>query len=973
MFVWLRDGGDVSSLPAVIGANCTDDVECGLNEDCWAGKCYSIQGSCWNISLCTPNTTRAACETDQKSVWRPGACNVPVPPPSLSCGDKIKQTIEQKQAAWSVDPPNNKSHDGIEEDCENACPLENFFTPVFRPFAFLLAQAPPCDPTCAIGCKKTQCSNGKDDDGDGLSDADDPGCHVNEKKSGAYKNSDNREQHIKACGNGYTESDADPLKNEECDDENTVSGDGCSNKCKNEGPPPPAGAICCFDKCTEALFADNDDQRALVQTYAPGCVFWGDDADTIAGEFQLGATTIVSAQVAPSEAAAKVQCGSPTLGAFSCGDICMERNPPPDPDDETLWFAKDCFDECRDVSFVDPIKQDECSEYIQSPISNKYVGRAGTCSKVLCVWKNTFQCNSGVFTECAKCGDGPQQEEFWESGYCDCTQTDANEGYCYEETVGGASKTVYHIDFQCVDMGDHSSCLLPGSGGYTGGTGGGGLSGTTGGNTGGGTTGTTSGQTSGTTGGTTGGTTAGTTGGTSGGKTTGGTAGTTGGTTSGGGSSASDDTSSAGSTPISSRRSSSQVSKRQESSHPGERGYCCDSDKVCRQREGCTQTFFNCLVECSGISVPSSSSSSDASVSHSSSSSSSSHPSSGSSISRSSATSITSISRSSTPSSGTSSIRVSSVSTERSSASSSRSSESSNSSRRSSSRTSSRSNSSRSFSLGISCLGDECSIGGSQFCSIQNMTCVQTSGLPCIRCVGSTSSIFVSNNCRGDECDLGGDAFCSVQGAACVSTPGFPCIQCIPIIISSAFSSRSITIEVPSFSSRPQIVLEVSCGNGTLDLGEGCDDGNNYPGDGCSPDCEREFCGNGRLDTGESCDNGERNSNNPNAECRTDCTPGRCGDNIQDTPLELCDDGNTTNGDGCDASCQLERTGPNTLPAQIIELPFQLPSSTSYTTTYVPPSTPEPPTNTDTGPAALLVMISGAAAGYAWMKRRVGK
>ena len=42
--------------------------------------------------------------------------------------------------------------------------------------------------------------------------------------------------------------------------------------------------------------------------------------------------------------------------------------------------------------------------------------------------------------------------------------------------------------------------------------------------------------------------------------------------------------------------------------------------------------------------------------------------------------------------------------------------------------------------------------------------------------------------------------------------------------------------------------------------------------------------------------------------CRQDCTIPKCGDGILD-PGEECDDGNVSNGDGCDASCALE-TGP---------------------------------------------------------------
>ncbi|ATB50259.1 Ig-like domain-containing protein [Corallococcus macrosporus] len=64
------------------------------------------------------------------------------------------------------------------------------------------------------------------------------------------------------------------------------------------------------------------------------------------------------------------------------------------------------------------------------------------------------------------------------------------------------------------------------------------------------------------------------------------------------------------------------------------------------------------------------------------------------------------------------------------------------------------------------------------------------------------------------------------------------------------------------------------CGDGYLDSGEVCDDGNRAAGDGCRADCQGvEVCGDGLVDS---------------------------------TTGEQCDDGGTTPGDGCDAMCQLD-------------------------------------------------------------------
>lgn len=99
--------------------------------------------------------------------------------------------------------------------------------------------------------------------------------------------------------------------------------------------------------------------------------------------------------------------------------------------------------------------------------------------------------------------------------------------------------------------------------------------------------------------------------------------------------------------------------------------------------------------------------------------------------------------------------------------------------------------------------------------------------------------------------------------------------------------------------------VEPRCGDGILDFGEGCDDGNNVDGDGCSAACTIEsFCGDGVLDVGESCDDG----NNMGGDgCSANCAiEPYCGNGVLD-PGETCDDGNNINGDGCSSTCEHER------------------------------------------------------------------
>lgn len=127
-----------------------------------------------------------------------------------------------------------------------------------------------------------------------------------------------------------------------------------------------------------------------------------------------------------------------------------------------------------------------------------------------------------------------------------------------------------------------------------------------------------------------------------------------------------------------------------------------------------------------------------------------------------------------------------------------------------------------------------------------------------------------------------------------------------------------------------------ACGDGRLDPGETCDDGNTTAGDGCTATCATEAgwrcltpgapcskldmakCGDGRLDMGETCDDGnatkgdgcsELCQSEPGFRCPTPGSPCEvftyCGDGIVTAP-EVCDDGNGVPGDGCSGTCKIE-------------------------------------------------------------------
>jgi cysteine-rich repeat protein len=100
-------------------------------------------------------------------------------------------------------------------------------------------------------------------------------------------------------------------------------------------------------------------------------------------------------------------------------------------------------------------------------------------------------------------------------------------------------------------------------------------------------------------------------------------------------------------------------------------------------------------------------------------------------------------------------------------------------------------------------------------------------------------------------------------------------------------------------------VCRAVCGNGVLEAGEACDDGNTIDGDGCDHNCTITGCGNRIATTGEACDDGNTIDGDG---CDHNCTITGCGNGIATTG-EACDDGNTIDGDGCDHDCSVSACG----------------------------------------------------------------
>jgi len=127
-------------------------------------------------------------------------------------------------------------------------------------------------------------------------------------------------------------------------------------------------------------------------------------------------------------------------------------------------------------------------------------------------------------------------------------------------------------------------------------------------------------------------------------------------------------------------------------------------------------------------------------------------------------------------------------------------------------------------------------------------------------------------------------------------------------------TSQTATSGEPETSGTTEVVVETgtstgdpdpgTCGDGILQAGEECDDGNDISDDGCSADCltDKAGCGDGVVGAEEQCDDGP--DNGPGKACLGTCQSNICGDGDQG-PEEECDDGEKNDNSGlCTTMCK---------------------------------------------------------------------
>ena len=100
-------------------------------------------------------------------------------------------------------------------------------------------------------------------------------------------------------------------------------------------------------------------------------------------------------------------------------------------------------------------------------------------------------------------------------------------------------------------------------------------------------------------------------------------------------------------------------------------------------------------------------------------------------------------------------------------------------------------------------------------------------------------------------------------------------LSLLAIVVVTATSCSSDTVMIRDRVS--------TCGNGEVETGENCDDGNTDNNDGCTNGCETSHCGDGILRQDmdaddplfEECDDGNADDTD---SCLTNCRPAYCGD-----------------------------------------------------------------------------------------------
>lgn len=311
------------------------------------------------------------------------------------------------------------------------------------------------------------------------------------------------------------------------------------------------------------------------------------------------------------------------------------------------------------------------------------------------------------------------------------------------------------------------------------------------------------------------------------------------------------------------------------------------------------------------------------------------------------------------------------------------------------------------------CVGNECRIGGAAYCSQWGQGCKNIPDGICITCTADTAcasdlecaqgSLCVNKECvqfcgngrldPGEVCDPtvpGSQAGCSVS---CLLGQSQQCSR--DTECASGLCIKNVCLPCTNDSQCQSDVCRSGacinlCGNGKVDPGEVCDSGLA----GSSPDCTRDCllpAGTACSKTHECqtglCGGGSCTSCTRNDQCAASnlCVSGNCVDVCGNGTVDVqeqCDDGNRVSGDGCSRFCERETgVAGQILPVNLLGDISQ--GAAGDRTIGVDGTVggavdaagarriaTSHETAGKTGPAAVVAIAAGAAAGWAWVRRR---
>lgn len=213
-------------------------------------------------------------------------------------------------------------------------------------------------------------------------------------------------------------------------------------------------------------------------------------------------------------------------------------------------------------------------------------------------------------------------------------------------------------------------------------------------------------------------------------------------------------------------------------------------------------------------------------------------------------------------------------------------------------------------------------VAGAEQCDIEGHTNDDTAIQEgCVECkfkpYCGNKKIETGEGCDTDEVDAAtGSAWCvGCQIQTCGNNALDDHEDCDEIDGKAVFKGKT---EAESAGLTCSLCRVVGCGDGIVDDGEECDDGNTVKDDTCSNVCRQPECGDGIIQTwlGEVCDDGINDG--AYGHCGLGCAyhAPKCGDGVVDALNgEQCDDGENSGAYGtCNPDCTLgERCGDGTV------------------------------------------------------------